>query len=355
MSTMKRTNGGRRGFTLIELLVVIAIIAVLIALLLPAVQNAREAARRTTCRNHMKQMGLAMYTYESTFTKLPTSGESTDEQAATRKFFPVSFFTQILPYMDQSTVYNQFNFQQHYSQGGTGAVNATGNARAAKERIADFLCPTNSRTKVDELGYGITDYMPVAYCDLSETTGLRDPSGGGVLNSDRAGMLGFCRKVSETPDGLSNTIAVIEDSARPSQTAGHYDASAKTLGGSAPGLTTTEMFAVADSGPGAAYGGVFSAPNRWADPDNGSGVSGPPNLAPFGKLINNNFYPPGGGSACPWANNNCGPNDEPFSLHAGGCFAMLGDGSVRFISDSTDFRIVRRLCIPGDGETIGEY
>lgn len=354
MSTTQKTTGSRKGFTLIELLVVIAIIAVLIALLLPAVQQAREAARRTTCRNNMKQMGLAMYNYESTYGKLPSSGESTDESAATRRFFPVSFFMQILPFIDQQTVYNQFNFGLHYTNGGTGAVAATGNARAAKSFIPTFICPTNGTTKNDELGYAFTDYMPIAYCDLSETTGLRDPSGSGMLNSDRAGMLGFCRKVADTSDGLSNTIAVIEDSGRPTQTAGHYDVSAKTIGG-APGMVNSELFAVADSGPGAAFGGVYAAPNRWADPDNGSGVSGPPNLQAFGTLINNNRYPINGPAGCPWGTNNCGPNDEPFSYHAGGCHAMVGDGSVKFIGDSTDFKIIRRLCVPGDGESVGEY
>ena len=100
-------------------------------------------------------------------------------------------------------------------------------------------------------------------------------------------------------------------------------------------------------------GVVRTAPNRWADPDNGSGVSGPPMNR--GKIINNNYTPVGGPSNCPWSLNNCGPNDEPFSFHTGGCHAGLGDGSVRFISDSTDSDIIRRLCSRADGETIGEF
>ena len=82
-------------------------------------------------------------------------------------------------------------------------------------------------------------------------------------------------------------------------------------------------------------GGPYGAPNRWADPDNGSGVSGPPNLGSGANdIINNNATPAGGPVSCPWATNNCGPNDEPFSQHVGGCHGLLGDGSVRFISEN---------------------
>lgn len=99
-----------------------------------------------------------------------------------------------------------------------------------------------------------------------------------------------------------------------------------------------------------------SAPNRWADPDSGSGVSGPPNAttSPIG-IINQNKTPKGGPAACPWTTNNCGPNDEPFSLHVGGAHALLCDGTVRFISENTDTHIVRRLCSRADGEVISEY
>ncbi len=158
-----RTRCSTRGFTLIELLVVIAIIAILIALLLPAVQQAREAARRTQCRNNMKQMGLALHNYESTFSKFPSAGEFTIRQGNYwRSFTPTSTFTQMLPYIDQAPLYNQFNMSLHYTN--------VANQVAAKTAIPAFLCPSNANTKADNATtanptpgtYGLVDYMPVA-------------------------------------------------------------------------------------------------------------------------------------------------------------------------------------------------
>lgn len=343
-STTKRKP---QGFTLIELLVVIAIIAILIALLLPAVQQAREAARRTQCKNNLKQIGLGIHNYESTFTRFPSSGEFTNETLIGRQMFPVSMHTAILPFVEQSTVYSQWNMSYHYS-------NAL-NANLARTKIAGYVCPSNAMTEPDSLGYAITDYMPIAYCDIDPITGLRNASvSGSALNADVCGALGACRQISGLTDGTSNTILVIEDSSRPSQTAGHYNQSTVIVNG-AVGLDTTQMFAAADAVPGS-FGGSFGAPNRWADPDNGSGVSGPPNLGVGAtNIINNNSTPKGGPPGCLWSVNNCGPNDEPFSQHTGGCQTLLGDGSVRFLSENLDRQTLRKLLNRNDGQVLGEF
>ncbi len=333
-----------RGFTLIELLVVIAIIAILIALLLPAVQQAREAARRTQCKNNLKQIGLGIHNYESTYTRLPSSGESTDEVIIDRRFFPVSMHVAILPFVEQANIAQKWNYSVHYSN--------AANAPLCKNNIPGFLCPSNAITTVDALNYGTNDYMPIAYTDISPITGLRNPKTTGVaLNSDTGGALGFCRKIGDITDGLSNTIFVIEDAARQAQTGGSYNVQTQSYGG-APGADQTQLFVGTNTLPGV-FGGYVSAPNRWADPDNGSGVSGPP--AGTFRVINNNNTPKGGPAACPWSVNNCGPNDEPFSLHTGGAQCLLGDGSVRFLSENLDTHTVRKLCARNDGEVIGEF
>lgn len=371
----------RVGFTLIELLVVIAIIAVLVALLLPAVQQAREAARRSQCQNNLKQIGVAIMNYESSYGRLPPSGESTNETLAIRQFFPVSMFVAILSNTDQTAIADQWNYNFHYTWANGGSLPS--NAALAKTAIPAFRCPSSSLTQVDAHGYGITDYMPIAYTDIDPGTGFRNASVAPKLNADVAGGLGFCKRIGEVQDGMSNTGLVFEDGNRPTQTSGHYDQTAIYVGywgpysptgvaGTPNGINAGDLFASADTAPGT-FGGNFGSPNRWADPDSGSGVSGPPTQDPSsafyagGSLtgVINNWKTPIGGPAaganaaapkgCTWNNNNCGPNDEPFSAHSGGANLLLGDGRVRFINESINNNTVRLLCNPKDKTPVGDF
>src|SRR5437868_3108769 len=112
----QRTASCRRwGFTLIELLVVMAIVGILIGLLLPAVQKIREAAARTQCLNNLKQLGLAIANYESSYRKLPSPGEGINPQTLAKDYDPHSFFTYVLPFVEQEGAYKMMNLNYAYN------------------------------------------------------------------------------------------------------------------------------------------------------------------------------------------------------------------------------------------------
>jgi len=371
---LKRLNymkKGKKAFTLIELLVVIAIIAVLIGLLLPAVQKVREAAARLSCANNLKQLGLAMMNFESTYGCLPTSGEGMGPGVVTAGatnastcFDGISFFTSILPYVEQEAAAKLAN---------TAVLHYTDDTNQApyKTVIKPFVCPGNPTalvSGVDAAGYGTTDYMPIAYSDIDPTIGGRAKtsaaykkaglltltgnivSGGttiqpGVVGSVTYAKLQGGRKITGITDGGSNTIGLFEDVGRGNATWG------------------TEQGKAAY-----AYNGANRYIARWAEPDGSNGVSGPPYLdgttttaegtvsgvAGVAKYLNNNNYPIGGvGSNCPWSTNNCGPNDEPFSFHTGVVGAVFGDGHVQFISDKVGFATLKALVTADAGDQVG--
>jgi prepilin-type N-terminal cleavage/methylation domain-containing protein len=169
MNRQRRSPKARQGFTLIELLVVIAIIAILIGLLLPAVQKVREAAARTQCQNNLKQLGLAILNYESTYFKLPSPGEGINPSTLAKNYDTHSFFTYILPYIEQQNAYNLVDLTKVYNDG-----SAPNNQVAAKTHIKTFLCPGAAGVQDDPKGYGQTSYMPISYTDIDPVTGLRN-------------------------------------------------------------------------------------------------------------------------------------------------------------------------------------
>jgi prepilin-type processing-associated H-X9-DG protein len=139
-------------------------------------------------------------------------------------------------------------------------------------------------------------------------------------------------------DGSSNTILCIEDAGRAHPNAGIFAS------------LSTRTSPIADGVPGVSITNARRM-YAWADPDAGTnGVSGPSNsLGSRVAKINNNNTPIGGPSTCLWTQNNCGPNDEPFSFHTGGVNAVMGDGSVRFIRDSIDALVLKWVSGANDG------
>ena len=317
---------GRRGFTLIELLVVIAIIGVLLALLIPAVQKAREAAARSQCTNNLKQMGLGLHNFLDQNKVFPTSGEGVNAAGTGTAFDLHSTFTYLLPYLEHDDVYKAMDLRFAY--------NDPVNQAAAKTVIPEYLCPSNpARPKDgrDAYGYGYCDYMPVAYTDINP-----DPTPGNLVRLPAGSIRspGALQLGGTTPgdiiDGLSKTIAIMEDVGR-SETFNTQKY---------PDPTGNELLPA---------GSTFRNAWRWAEPDTGNGVSGPPG-ARYGDvgltIINNSSTPYGGPSGCPWTVNNCGVNDEPFSFHGHGCNTLFMDGHVTWLKDTINPLALRRLCTP---------
>jgi prepilin-type N-terminal cleavage/methylation domain-containing protein len=320
---MKRDfDASRRGFTLIELLVVIAIIATLVALLLPAVQQAREAARRSSCKNNLKQIALAALNYESTYNAFPIGWYQTGTPAAGPPIFCYKgVFASILPFIEQAAAADQ------YSQ--TTGISGTPSSITSMP-LAIYGCPSNPVERVytiDNGAFGIfdgsqrtaatTDYATI-YSISSIELNTYNGFGGFYQN-----MFGFevsngWPKLRDVTDGLSNTIFVVERAGQ-----GEHWVQGKPAGAQNP----NSMFKAFWAGPSSLQ---FSS--IVPDPANPASTS-PPGLC---------FL-------------NCSNYSNPYSFHSGGIqFSML-DGSVHFLSENVSWDVYSRLVQPSDGQVVGEF
>jgi prepilin-type N-terminal cleavage/methylation domain-containing protein len=358
-----------RGFTLIELLVVIAIIAVLIALLLPAVQQAREAARRTQCRNHLKQLGLALHNYEASFSMFPMT-HAQNYLPNTQGFSPQA---RLLPYLDQANLQNLLDYTQPAFTGPFNNLVPNPLFRTAFSLpVAVFLCPSDpAPTQTAGAGgavYGGINYM-VSYGSGTGTTyDLRWRTDGIVYENSNARM-------RDVIDGTSNTVfmsesvrSVGDDITLAAGTVPSFPYQ-KTMNGS------TGVSAALQPVRGlAASGGPWSAFN------NGSGVIANPNLSTVVPTMTAwrgaaSLALRGRGTS--WAhsgaistltNGYTTPNSKlpdvvthftgffaPRSWHTGGAHLLMGDGAVRFVSDNIDTTVHRGVHSRDGNEVVGEF
>lgn len=352
----------RRGFTLIELLVVIAIIAVLIALLLPAVQQAREAARRTQCRNNLKQIGLAMFNYESTYSRFPvptmlsvSNGTSGYGGNLTSSVWSLS----ILPYIDQGTVFNQYNSNL--------SAFDPANAVAGQAVISGYLCPSTPRES-NTVTYsnpvtvpaglctqpwaltnaGATDYICTmqvqkAFVDFAyNTTGSPTVNGWGVGGTVVAGTavnIPTGSRISDLIDGASNTLLIGELAGR-----NKLYRKGKVV---TPVATTYPAVAADEAGWQQIFGG-----GAWVDPNNGqwklSGrlYDGTGTLGPCTINCSNSRLRPGDITQY---------SAGLYSFHTGGAHVALCDGSVRFLSENISNTTLIGLVSAQRGEILGDF
>lgn len=330
----------RRAFTLVELLVVIAIIGVLIALLLPAVQAAREAGRRISCRNKLMQIGLATHNFHDAFGQFPAG----DPQKVTASYPSVGAFlyrwsplAMITPYMEQYNVYQSLNMDvplYTYSgpNPGPGFDVHPDNLTPVSGVIPLFLCPSDQERKVEE-GYGPTNYMSCWGSGTPPWTVHSASTTDGVFYANST------TRFADITDGTSNTAMASESTMWPGGDAtGLTQANAREVMVS---LRTLPMTETACSMIGASVSTSRNA--RWAD--------GWPRYSGYDHYLPPNAATPDCAVISPMR----GLWKAARSRHPGGVNALLCDGSVRFVGETVDIRVWHALGSRNGGEVPGEF
>jgi len=333
----------KRGFTLIELLVVIAIIAILIALLLPAVQQAREAARRTQCKNNLKQIGLALHNYESTFTVFPPGDVSVNYGAG--EIPQASTHAYILPYLDGGNNYNTFNF--NFQVNGNN-----NNANARVQNIPSYHCPSEIGPITNNVAGLIlaasTNYVQCLGSIATQMPTSPTPYHGVFFRNSST-------RIGHITDGTSNTAMFGEIKKGPNNPV--------NPGGSFLVVPAGDPrdFLVATN-----YGSAFTSAEQLAAPTACENRAGNAwayrGLQYYRGLLVATYYthtltPNARLRDCittlPTSTFN--GHLATRSYHVGGSHVVMADGSVRFASENVDGNIWRAVGSTRNGEVVGEF
>lgn len=334
---------GRSGFTLIELLVVIAIIAILVALLLPAVQQAREAARRTSCKNNLKQLGLALHNYHDVYQLFPQGQIHIDSSSTNPNnygWYGRGAWVSLLPFLEQAAIADQWDVTLHVYTG----INNT----LRQNRIPAFRCPTDS-------DFGTAGGPGNSYAGNSGSnpaiwqTAHGTDTHGIIMRRKAVGM-------RDIIDGTSNVLMVSElltgdgDINRSSDSDIVRLDTAPTFA-NAEFATQAELNAAAaliDAASPTAHAALSNCGRDWAAAHPAQtmfNTTAPPNWKHRSAAFGAEF-------------GECADRGGLFparSRHTGGVQATLADGSVRFISENIDLQTWHRLGIRDDGQPVGEF
>lgn len=332
----------QRGFTLIELLVVIAIIAILIALLLPAIQQAREAARRTHCKNNLKQIGLALHNYLDVHSAFPPS-YCVVPGVTTTVGGQWSAFARILPYLEQANLQNLINWNVNYAT----------QVNVAITRVPAYLCPSdpNDVVRVNP-STGVPRDYPASYVMNFGTWKIYDPQTGS--GGDGAFFPNSKMRAANFTDGMSNTLCASEAKA--------FTPYLRNTADPGPVAPASPSFAAGLTGDGCCIGPSLqlnTGHTEWADglcqQSGFTTTFGPNAKIPHtvgGREYNIDYVSWREGTTATRITYAALPAR---SYHTGMVHALLMDGSVRSISENIDLRTWQSLGTRDGGEVIGDF
>jgi prepilin-type N-terminal cleavage/methylation domain-containing protein/prepilin-type processing-associated H-X9-DG protein len=348
MSSRSKIRQRTAGFTLIELLVVIAIIAILIALLLPAVQQARESARRAQCKNNLKQIGLGLHNYHSTSNVLPPGRLVTQVDGTGHCF---AAYAHLLPYFDQGPLYNQVNFSSNPDVG-------FGNAVPLATNLSLLLCPSDQVVILQPASSTAPASAVHSYPLNTGTTypvSTRNAAGTpvtGIFYENSAVRFG------DITDGMSNTVCVSETIRSTLNGPATWDGSSPTNGfvltqGNDNLLTGPELTDYAGQCHSSGLVLQQTRGSKW--------LYGAPGHSMYNHIRVPNDRDVDCRGGIPHSNKTdalwktLSHNITTHSRHTGGVHSLLCDGSVRFFSENIDIIVWRGLGSRNGGEAIGDF